>query len=202
MLILLVSCSQHEHDVGRPVNRAVAVLRSIGGSPVTGTVSFTRRGTAISIETHVFGLEPGDHGFHIHEYGDLSTPDRSSAGGHFNPMGVVHGGRTATVRHVGDLGNLTADETGHAMAMFVDQQVSLRSPRVRDRPGSYEGQNQGLQGFRPATIVVSTSRGGKEYARHSVDGRFDRVPPPWHNRVTSDHAGCSGSRDRRRTCRW
>lgn len=39
----------------------------------------------------VTGLTPGKHGFHIHQYGDCSAADGTSAGGHFNPMDEKHG---------------------------------------------------------------------------------------------------------------
>jgi Cu-Zn family superoxide dismutase len=54
------------------------------------------------------------HGFHIHENGDCSAPDGSSAGGHFNPTDQNHGGPDASVHHIGDLGNIRADENGNA----------------------------------------------------------------------------------------
>ena len=55
---------------------------------------------------HVTGLTDGDHGFHIHEKGDFSAPDASSAGAHFNPTNAAHGGPAAPVHHAGDFGNL------------------------------------------------------------------------------------------------
>jgi Cu-Zn family superoxide dismutase len=57
---------------------------------------------------------PGPHGFHIHEKGDCSAADASSAGGHFNPTGKPHGGPDSDARHAGDFGNIEADATGNA----------------------------------------------------------------------------------------
>lgn len=57
------------------------------------------------------GITPGLHGFHIHEKGDLSGGCKS-AGGHYNPFGMTHGSRESEERHVGDLGNIEADENG------------------------------------------------------------------------------------------
>ena len=42
------------------------------------------------IRGQIKGLEPGMHGIHIHEFGDLSD-GCDSAGGHYNPDGVDHG---------------------------------------------------------------------------------------------------------------
>ena len=75
----------------------------------------------------ISGLEPNSkHGFHIHEYGDCSAVDATSAGGHFNPMNMSHGGPEDKMRHAGDLGNLVADENGNAAVDFLDPLLTLR----------------------------------------------------------------------------
>ncbi len=68
----------------------------------------------VDVVIEVTGATPGEHGVHVHEKGDCSAPDASSAGAHFNPMGHAHGDTTSAEHHPGDLGNLTvgADGTG------------------------------------------------------------------------------------------
>jgi Cu-Zn family superoxide dismutase len=83
---------------------------------ITGTVTFTESGGKVTFVADVDGLSPGKHGFHIHAKGDLSAPDLSSAGGHFNPDKETHGGPDSPHHHLGDMGNLTADDKGHAHA--------------------------------------------------------------------------------------
>ena len=70
-------------------------------------------------------LTRGDHGFHVHEKGDLSAPDLSSAGGHYNPTGHPHAGPKADKRHMGDLGNLSANTQGVATLDYVDPALRL-----------------------------------------------------------------------------
>ena len=72
------------------------------------------------------GLEPGLHGFHIHEFGDLSD-GCDSAGGHYNPDGVDHG--DLENGHVGDLGNVEADKSGVAKFKTVAERVDLHGDR-------------------------------------------------------------------------
>ena len=92
----------------------VAVLKPALGSQVKGTVRFNEIPPKVHIVADVTGLSPGSHGFHIHEKGDCSAPDASSAGGHFNPDNMKHGAPDAAEHHTGDLGNLEADSSGHA----------------------------------------------------------------------------------------
>ncbi len=49
-------------------------------------------------------------------------------GGHFNPTNSIHGSREGAKRHVGDFGNLEADETGVAHLDFVDKGIELNGP--------------------------------------------------------------------------
>jgi superoxide dismutase, Cu-Zn family len=107
------------------VERAIAVLHPTEGNQAAGTVEFTRQGDGVHVVVRLEGLTPGEHGFHVHELGDCSAPNGSSAGGHFNPFGSPHGARDAAERHVGDLGNVTADDSGKVAADFVDARIAL-----------------------------------------------------------------------------
>jgi Cu-Zn family superoxide dismutase len=104
---------------------ATATLRSSSGSNVQGTVTFTEEAGGVRIFAMLSGLAPGEHGFHVHEHGDCSAPDASTAGPHFNPGSMAHAGPEATERHVGDLGNITADEAGNATYERVDAHLTL-----------------------------------------------------------------------------
>lgn len=92
---------------------------------VYGVIVFNEGDDGVHIVGNVGGLKPGKHGFHVHEHGDCSAPDGSSAGGHFNPTGKKHGGPESAERHVGDLGNLEADDKGIAQYDRTDTVIRL-----------------------------------------------------------------------------
>lgn len=106
---------------------ATALVRPASGSDVMGLVRFWETSDGkVAYDLELYGLEPGRHGFHVHEHGDCSAPDATSAGGHFNPEGAPHGAPTDRRRHVGDLGNIRADEHGHVVVRGIDEHIRLR----------------------------------------------------------------------------
>lgn len=107
--------------------QARADLYPTEGNDVRGSVIFTRTGEQMRVVATVRNLSPGPHGFHIHETGDCSAPDATSAGGHFAPDGHPHGGPDSPPdeRHAGDLGNLEADEDGVATYVVLDDRLTF-----------------------------------------------------------------------------
>jgi Cu-Zn family superoxide dismutase len=108
--------------------KAMCIMQPLSDSKVSGTVYFTVRGDDVEITGQISGLTPGPHGFHVHEFGDLSSKDGMSTGGHFNPEGKKHGGIHDKERHVGDLGNITADAKGVAILNIKDKMIKLDGP--------------------------------------------------------------------------
>jgi Cu-Zn family superoxide dismutase len=105
---------------------AHVTLISAAGSSVMGDLSLTSEGGAVAIRGIISGLAPGkEHGFHVHEVGDCSLPDFTSAGGHFNPAKDPHGGPKSKARHLGDIPNIEADKDGHASVDVTVKGVTL-----------------------------------------------------------------------------
>lgn len=111
--------------------RAAAAIKPVGDSKVEGVVNFVADKDADGVEVKIklSGLTPGKHGFHIHVKGDCTAPDASSAGGHFNPTGEQHGAPDDEHHHVGDLGNIEADDEGK-----VDTTKTLHGARIDTEP--------------------------------------------------------------------
>jgi len=101
---------------------AVAVLAP-NDNGVSGTVHFQQTAKGVEIRYDITGLSDGEHGFHIHEYGDL-TDGCESACAHFNPFNTTHGGLDSEVRHEGDLGNIIS-KNGRAKGELLAATLSL-----------------------------------------------------------------------------
>ena len=108
--------------------KAVCVVHPTKGHNAHGIVTFTKVKNGVKVVADIQGLKLGSHGFHIHEYGDCSSLDGTSAGGHFNPEGVNHGGPMDKIRHIGDMGNITADANGKAHFEWTDNLLSFWGP--------------------------------------------------------------------------
>ncbi len=145
---------------------AVAKLAPTRDSQVSGTVAFTQEGDKVRVEARIVGLKPGLHGFHVHEHGDCTAPDGSSAGPHFNPHAGEHGGVDTSTRHAGDLGNIEAGEDGVAVYRAQVAGISLgsgtdsiigRSVIVHENPDDLSSQPAGGAGARLACGLISKS---------------------------------------------
>lgn len=105
--------SKHEHPP--ELNQAVCVLIPTTDNKVRGRIFFSQsKDGTTRIRGSVNNLTPGLHGFHIHQYGDLTDRTGKNAGGHFNPEGHDHAGPDSAKRHAGDLGNIEANDDGVA----------------------------------------------------------------------------------------
>jgi len=161
--VLMSACAT---PMGGPVASADLTARS--GSMVSGKVSFTEANGRLRIEAQVSGLTPGEHGFHVHEAGDCSAPDASSAKGHFNPATKAHGHYASEEHHGGDMPNLVADASGSAKYSAEISGLTLNGPKgvvgrsvvIHADPDDYKSQPAGNSGKRIACGVIDSQRAG------------------------------------------
>lgn len=161
--ILVAGCAHHHGMHGGP--QAQAQLAPTRGNTTSGVVRFTPAGgDLVQVSVRVTGLVPGrEHGFHVHDKGDCSSPDGMSAGGHFNPGGKKHG-HPGPDSHTGDMPALRADASGTAEARFTmigslapDAPDGLvgRAVIVHADPDDYATQPTGNSGARLACGVIT-----------------------------------------------
>jgi Cu-Zn family superoxide dismutase len=105
----------------------VAVLSPTEGNQTAGVARFrSLENGDVEIEANITGLSPNSkHAIHIHQYGDLTSKDGTSAGDHYNPMHHEHGLPDKENRHAGDFGNLESDQNGNATFKLVVDNITL-----------------------------------------------------------------------------
>jgi len=148
------------------VLKAICILYPTQGNNVSGTITFTQTEQGVKVVADLQGLSKGKHGFHIHEFGDCSSADGMSAGGHYNPEGKSHGAPMDMSRHMGDMGNLEADESGRAHLEYTDATILLkgansiigRSVIVHKNEDDLKSQPSGNAGPRVACGVIGTAK--------------------------------------------
>jgi Cu-Zn family superoxide dismutase len=107
---------------------AQANLQPVGHGGARGVVEFFPDAQGgMTIQARITGLPPGEHGLHIHEIGDCSSPDGSATGEHLAPDKDEHGSPASAhdAHHVGDLGNITAGDDGTAALTLHDDELTV-----------------------------------------------------------------------------
>lgn len=117
-----VACNDKETVVGAT---AQATLEARSASTATGTATFSEKTDGVEIVVEVSNVTPGQHGLHLHETGDCSAPDATSAGLHFNPTGVAHDGTGPGPHHAGDLGNITVGSDGRGRLTLTTKDLTV-----------------------------------------------------------------------------
>jgi Cu-Zn family superoxide dismutase len=141
-------------------------LSATQGHSVTGSIAIAPMGDGVHLTGSLQGLPPnGEFGFHIHEKGDCSAPDASSAGAHFNPAGVEHGNPREGAHHAGDIPNAKSDAQGAAQInVHVDgltlgdgggSDVIGKAVVVHEKADDYKTQPSGGSGARVACGVIN-----------------------------------------------
>lgn len=151
-------------------NEAAAELRPTKGQAAKGEIKFLQTKDGVALSGRIEGLKANSvHGFHVHENGDCSAADASSAGDHFNPKKTQHGalGHTGTA-HLGDLGNVSADANGVAIVDRTFKELRLNSGKdpivghaivLHEKVDDFKTQPAGDSGSRIACgVISSTSR--------------------------------------------
>ncbi|MGA2624132.1 MAG: superoxide dismutase family protein [Bacteroidota bacterium] len=163
---ILLAQNGHKIHSEASIKRAIAVITPTKGNSVQGVVTFEEVDKGVRIIANLTGLKPGKHGFHIHEFGDISSDDGSSAGGHFNPAGMSHGMPMSKKRHAGDMGNIEADAKSNAHLDYIDPVIKLNGNHsiighaviVHEKEDDFKTQPTGNAGARVGCGVIGIAK--------------------------------------------
>ncbi|KAJ3405933.1 hypothetical protein HDV05_006248 [Chytridiales sp. JEL 0842] len=124
-----------------PPLSAIAIMEPTANSTVRAIVTIDQEFKCrekVTITVNATGMAPlSTHAFHIHAFGDISSPAGANSFGHFNPEGKPHGcqidAATLGNYHVGDIGDITADAAGNAVVVFRPDQIqaSLKADSIK-----------------------------------------------------------------------
>lgn len=148
-------------------SKAVATLIALGDRDISGTVTFEETEGGVLVRGSFEGLEAGEHGFHIHEFGDCSADDGTSAGGHYAPDDNEHGSPTDDNRHMGDMGNISAMEGQTTTMEYTDEVIDIRQiigrgVVIHSGADDFESQPAGNSGERIACGVIGIAEADEE----------------------------------------
>ena len=96
---------------------AVADLKTADGK-AAGRATATTDDGSVMLALQVEGLQPGQHGVHVHMTGKCDAPKFESAGAHWNPAAAHHGLEAPAGQHAGDMPNLVVEENGRGTLTY------------------------------------------------------------------------------------
>jgi Cu-Zn family superoxide dismutase len=142
---------------------AVAVFSGINN--VEGTVLFTQHGRNCDVVAKFTQLPSGEHGFHIHQAGDLRGEGCQGACDHFHKgRPQLHGGppEDKGERHTGDLGNIRGPSfrasyilTGVSVSDLYGRSVIVHAdPDDYGQGGHDDSQTTGHSGKRIGCAII------------------------------------------------
>lgn len=119
--------AQDATPMASPVAARDVPLADASGAAV-GLATFSESGDGVTMVLLIEGLAPGEHGWHLHEMGVCEPGGAepfSSAGAHWNPTAMMHGGPDDEQHHAGDFGNFMANDEGLAEIEFTTTDFTL-----------------------------------------------------------------------------
>lgn len=109
------------HSTSKPV---IVEIKNAQGQNV-GTAILSEAPHGVKIKIDIKNFPPGQHSIHIHQTAKCEPPDFSSAGPHFDPDGVGHGGHSGLP--AGDIPDfsLIVGEDGTSHATVIAPSITL-----------------------------------------------------------------------------
>lgn len=159
-------------DQNTTENTAATIMVKLepkSGSNLSGSATFTQANGEVTLKATINGLAEGEHAIHIHETGDCSSEDGTSAGGHWNPTNERHGKwGDSEGYHKGDIGNFTVDANGVGIVEFSTDEwcIGCGDPQkdidgkaliIHEGVDDFTSQPAGNAGTRVGCGVITTS---------------------------------------------
>jgi Cu-Zn family superoxide dismutase len=113
-LVALCSCQTVPEGVADQLG--AATIADSNGNPM-GTARLIALGDEVTVNIALLApARSGIHAVHLHQTGNCTAADFTSAGGHLNPAGAQHGSLNPQGAHLGDLPNITLSAAGAGSA--------------------------------------------------------------------------------------
>ena len=173
-----MAAAQDATPMATPTTAHDVPLIDAAGDAV-GLATFSETADGVTVRLLIEGLTPGEHGWHLHEFGVCESGDTepfSSAGEHWNPTSQPHGGPDDDEHHAGDFGNLvaTADGLAEIEIMTTDFTFEAGPTSVFDDDGTAIVIHEGVDDL----VAQPDGNSGPRYACGVVAEPTDMAATP------------------------